>query len=435
MRATLLQTRWLIWVLLALVRPATAQLGPQPGEVYREYKRTMRGPSDWRVTDPATREIRAHKFLPNPVLPIVIDDLQYAVRAEILVDRWGGHPGTTVKRLRFNENRWLFLPELETTPPGLPPERFQYQDNPILTVPLANLKQGENLLEGAAGAQIGTTLDWGQWGWSGVVVRIYYDPAKKLHVRGRIVQPSTGQTLGEDPLIRIAPEQPEQVGRVDVLAFYQGYDLDGDGVYADWHRYYHHDRKGPDKRDDPSISGHPGSAFGPPFEVRWDTRYVPDQLAPTVQLAARIQSTNGLWYVTEPVAGLRLERPAETVKLYKPYAVPEKYCSRADLWTMSKFAIPAGDLVSLDPAEAVLHLRTWNGHEKDLWINAWKTPVNGGNHVFAYTRHPFPVELLRKGENRVEFHSETLEHCIEVLWPGPGVTVRYSKPASPGAAP
>lgn len=171
-----------------------------------------------------------------------------------------------------------------------------------------------------------------------------------------------------------------------------------------------------------------GTATEPPFEVEWDTRYVPDQTEPVMKLLARIQSASGVWYVTEPVAGLRLERPEETVRLYHPYAVPEQCGARAGLWMMSKFAVPGGDL-ALRPVEAVLHLRTWNGHEQDVWINGWKTPVDGGNHVFAYTRHTLPADALRKGENRVEFHSDTLEHSIEVLWPGPGVTVRYAKPA------
>lgn len=406
---------------------AVAQIGPQPGEVYREYKRTIREGSSWRVTDPATRQTRAHRHLPNAVLPLAIDDLEHAVRAEALIDRWGGHAGTTVKRVRFNENTWIFLPELETAPPGHPPERYQYQDNPIVEIPLAHLIEGENVFEGAAGAQIGTGLDWGQWGWTGIVVRIYYDPAKKVHSTARVSSPAAGEVLGENPKVRIEPISGK-IDRADVLAFYEGYDIDGDGRYADWVRYYHHGRKGPDGPDEPAISGHVGTASAPPFEVEWDTRFVPDQPDPTVRLAARVRSPEGVWFVTDPVSGLRLLRADEYVRLYEPYAVPEKFCARADAWMMSKFAIPRTDL-DLEPLEATLHLRTWNGEGKDLWVNGWKTPIGGGDHVFAYTRHELPADILRRGENRVEFHSETLDHCVEVLWPGPGVTVRYRKPS------
>lgn len=412
---------------LVFAAGATAQLGPQPGEVYREYKRTIREGQAWRVTDAATKQPRARVFLPNPKLSIVIDDLERAVRAEALVDRWGGHPGTLAKRLRFNEHGWILLPELETTPEGYAPENYQYQDNPIVEIPLSYLVEGENVFEGAAGPQAGATLDWGQWGWMGIVVRVYYDPANKPHAKATIVSPATGETLGENPTIRIEPQSGE-IDRVDVLGFYEGYDIDGDGVYADWQRHYHHDRRGPAGLDEPAIAGHVGTASGPPWEVEWDTRYVPDQPQPTVRLLARVRSRDGVWSVTEPVSGMRLERADSFVRLYKPYAVPEKYCARADLWVMSKFAVPRADL-NREPLEATLHLQTWNGEGKDVWVNGWETPIDGGNHTFAYTRHDLPLSILRRGENRVEFHSETLEHCVEVLWPGPGVTVRYAKPA------
>lgn len=416
---------------LALAVSAAAQIGPQPGEVYREYKRTMRDGSDWRVTDAATKQVRAHQHLPNSVLSIVIDDLEDAVRAEALIDRWGGHAGTLAKRIRFNENRWIFLPELETTPPGHAPERYQYQDNPIIEIPLADLKEGENVFEGASGAQIATGLDWGQWGWTGIVLRVYYDPARKPHVKGRVVSPTAGAVLGENPRVRVETEADDRVRRVDVLARYEGYDLDGNGVYLDWQRFYNHDRKGPDGPDEPAIQGHAGTATAAPFEVEWDTRLVPDQPSPVVGVLARIESEDGLWFVTEPVLGLRLSRESETVRLYKPEAVPEKYCPRAGVWIMSKFVVPSADR-SLEPLDATLHLRTWHGAEKDFWVNGWNAPIHGGDHVYAYTVHDLPADVLRKGENRVEFHTDTLEHCVEVLWPGPGVTVRYAKPEDAG---
>ena len=50
-------------------------------------------------------------FLPNPVLTIDLPDLTGAVRAELILDRWGGHPGTSNKRVRFNGASWLHLPE------------------------------------------------------------------------------------------------------------------------------------------------------------------------------------------------------------------------------------------------------------------------------------------------------------------------------------
>jgi hypothetical protein len=226
---------------------------------------------------------------------------------------------------------------------------------------------------------------------------------------------------------------PYGVRRIDVVGHYEGYDEDGDGHFLDWHRYYAHDRKGPGGADEPQIRGHIGSALKAPFQIRWNTHWVPDHRLPVVQLAARIQSQDGLWYVTDPVGGLRIERRDVIVRLYKPERVPERFCVRVGIWMLSAFHVP-GINPEWKPIEARLHLRTWNGHGQDVWVNGWKTSVRGGDHVFAYTEHDLPVETLRQGDNRVEFYSETAEHCIEVLWPGPGVTVRYGRSARPPQA-
>ena len=52
---------------------------PQPGEVYREYVKDIGG-QIWRVTDPECEVERSHKFLPNPVHHITVDDLDGAIK-------------------------------------------------------------------------------------------------------------------------------------------------------------------------------------------------------------------------------------------------------------------------------------------------------------------------------------------------------------------
>ncbi|MFZ5828889.1 MAG: hypothetical protein ACOY3P_02330, partial [Planctomycetota bacterium] len=113
-----------------------AQAQPRPGEVYREYSQHMAG-NDWRVTDPKATPDRAKRHLPNPELHLTIDDLSHAVRAEAIIDRWGGHARTAEKRIRFNGNSWITVPELSTTPAGHAPEKFLFQDNPIVEIPLS----------------------------------------------------------------------------------------------------------------------------------------------------------------------------------------------------------------------------------------------------------------------------------------------------------
>ena len=58
------------------------------------------------------------------------------------------------------------------------------------------------------------------------------------------------------------------------------------------------------------------------------------------------------------------------------------------------------------------------------------------DHDYAYTVREVPLSCLRNGKNEVSIYSEAgtvydkdgnlhNTHSIEVLWPGPAVTVRY----------
>ncbi len=105
----------------AATQEPTPALGPQPGDVYREFALHNGGNIDWRVTDPRATAEGAHKFLPNPVLKLTVGDLQGAIRAEALLDRWGGHLKTTGKQVRFNGNPWIIIPDLSTPPAGHAP--------------------------------------------------------------------------------------------------------------------------------------------------------------------------------------------------------------------------------------------------------------------------------------------------------------------------
>ena len=268
---------------------------PGPGEVYREFKnihsKNSAGQDEWRVTGPEAEAEGAHRFLPNPVLRIDIDDLADALRAEMVIHRWGGHPGTLAKRVRVNGHPWIDLPEPATVPGAEGPEPFDrltapskvegpgrggaadrvtkylYEDNPVIEVPLDQLRTGANSYEGTAGPG-----RWPQWGWTAVVFRIYYRPSAKAHPTGIIAAPGPGETLGENP--RIAVHVSGDAERVDLLAFYEGYDENGDGVYRDWHGGYFTERG---ESLPFELMHHAGSAASAPWEICWDTRQVPDQ--------------------------------------------------------------------------------------------------------------------------------------------------------------
>jgi hypothetical protein len=401
-------------------------LGPRTGDVYREYVKVV-GPRAPAITvlDPNNWDPRARRQLPNKVHTIEISDLEGAVRAEMLVDRRGGHAGTSDKRLRFNGNDWLSLPEVSGTPGK--PECYFSQDNPVIEVPLAHLRQGENTFEGIAGPQICYDFGWSVWSVYAIAVRIYYHPDKGK-LEGRIVSPRSGATITPDPVVKVAAKAKNGVSRVDVFARYEGYDENGDGRFDDWHHYYHVDRK-----VELALMGHVGSALAPPFEVRWDMSHVPDQQPRGISLVARIQDGTGLWRVTPVVANVSLRRRGTSVTLHQCHDLPEFANVRMSVAKGCHVEIPT----LAGAARAFVHVRTWNGMDgghgsgsiqEPLQVNEWRGKVGGKDHDFTYTVVPVPVSALKKGTNKILFHSdESKEHGIDVLWPGPAILVEYSK--------
>ncbi len=405
------------------------KLGPQPGEMYREFAKHNGGNRDWRVTDhQAVKKFeRAADHLPNSKLELVIEDLQHAVRAEMLLDRWGGHRGTINKRVRLNENDWILIPEIETVPKGIRPEQLMYQDNPIVVVPLSHLKEGVNIFEGDCDEQGG--FGWGQWGLYSMVVRVYYDPEKKANgnrIQGRITAPAFGDTFDESPTIQVSADAEMGVTRIDVLASYDGFDEDGDGVFDGYHESHFQLANGQANE----IRNHVGTLWRKPYRMKWNTRWVPDQRCESIKLLARIQDSRGYWLVTEPVEQLSLRRSADSVKLYRAIDVPENFSVRVDETKSCRFVIPDSDPI-MSASEAALHLRTWHGwdgHHEPIKINDHEMPVDGKNHFYDYDVLEFPAEKLRSGENTFTMHSKTEHHMLEVLWPGPAIVVRMPKP-------
>ncbi len=397
----------------------TAQKGPQPGDIYKEYAVNLKTGNNWRVTDPTVTREDAKEFLPNPVLNLNIDDLQGAIRAEALIDVWGGHVGTTDKQFRFNGNGWIELPEL----PGISfnPECYMSQYNVIVDLPLEDLIEGNNTFEGTSGGQICYSFDWGQWGWWVMQVRIYYGP-DKTHVEGAIDSPMCNSVIQDDPQISVSTDQPDSVSQVQILGKYRGYDENGDGIYKDWHRAYH----------SVNPEGHIGTMNQAPYSCTWDTRYVPDQEEAGVSLLARIQDHHGVWFVTDIVDSISLDRAnAPSVKMYTAYNVPMKFVVRAGDVKGCKVSIQ--DLTNA--MEARLIHRTWNGSDteaargsidKPLIINGERFKVYGRSHDYALSTVDIPVADLITGGNNIQYTSDTEHHGIEILWPGPSIIIRHA---------
>ena len=416
---------------------AAAAPGPQPGETYREVRLDNGGNLDWRVTDPRARARGAGDFLPNPVLSLSLPPLDGATRAEVTLDRWGGHLKTTKKAIRFGRQPWLVVPEIDTIP-GDRAEYYYSQDNPTIEVPVAMLRQA------ASGTDDGTVTieglcetrddyNWGQWGLYSLVLRVYYDRDAGKAGEFRITQPASGATIGENPAITVDAAGAEEV---QVLGWYRGLDEDGDGVLTEWHGAHHQLQRGTEAK----LSGHIGtlsggtlsgespsgeSPSGKQSTLTWDTEWVPDQEPGAVRLIARVKSPGGLWTVTQPVTGLTLQRD-RSVTLVTPDNVPEHFGVRTGDERFCTFDLDSTDGIT----EAKLALRTWHGwdeHHAPLRWNGHLFAIGGHDHHYDTDLIDLDPTWLLDGENEFRIRSDTHHHMLEVLWPGPLLLVERGK--------
>ncbi len=415
--------------------------GPQPGDIFKEYQRANMGYGDWRVTDPNTQRTDAKLYLPNAVLDLNISDLQHAIRAEAVIDLWGGHAGTTGKAIRFNDNPWVSVPELQTPPPN--PECYLSYANITVDIPLAHLAEGTNWFEGTNAGQTCYSFDWGQWGQFGIVVRVYYD-STKAHPTGSITSVSDGGILTESPQITASAASSAGISKVSFVGYFEGFDTDGDGIYQDWQYNYHRAQTETVENMHDNI----GNATSSPYTVTWNTNLVPDQAAGAVKLAAIIRDNNGVFYMTKEAKNLSLVRSGKSVMLYKPYNVPEHYEIRTGITEKSSnFSIPSGANLA-DATAATMVVSTFNGIDayalpgETHWtkVNSWTTPTYGRDHFCQMDYLSVPTSALLIGENTFTLHCESSSTGVDVNWPGPHVVVQYTgqygspKPPAPALA-
>lgn len=383
---------------------------PLPGDVIREYvwKGPYKNAAKWqRVTDPnATRE-DAKRFLPNPINTITIDDLKDAEKVEVVIEMWGGHLDTLGKKVKINGNDWIDIAEPRSL--GAYPERYMKYTYPVVSIPLEQFIEGENTFEFTC-----KSTRWGQWAFTGVVFRVYYKPESKNIIAGSVVLPEVGKALGEIiPLSVNLADKASKVKKVEYIGFYEDFDRDGDGIFKEWHYNYRYGE----------VSSHIGTSFEAPFSIKWDTSWIPDQEKP-IMVMARITDENGLIYVTPAADGIHLDRNAKSVKMFKPYDVPEDFAVRARNIKKSKVKV-TGDLSGI--IDARMSIATWAGdHDGVYSFNGSEIAHNlGSSHDISYDEVKVPVELIKEGANEFSVSSETKEHSVEVMWPGIALKVLY----------
>jgi len=216
------------------------------------------------------------------------------------------------------------------------------------------------------------------------------------------------------------PESWKRVASVHYQARYRGYDENGNGWQTDWH--------GMTKGRVPY--GMLGASSEPPFVSVWDTRLIPAQEGVALRAFITFKGDPALLYQSPVQGGIRIPgRDKVHVSLHPTVSLPKPFWSRD-----GKRHSCAIDL-TVDPERiesAALHVVAWTGGAGDVadyfTLNGHPLPVAEGNdHELVYSVLPVDPDLLKRGGNTLELHSDTTHHGIEIMKPGPALVVRARK--------
>ena len=420
-----MRSRWFASaVLLVLAGLQTAGFSrPAPGDVFREYMW-------WNEAGDAGGSLRvggkegdehpdrgwAHNYINAAVILPHEFDLVHAIRAEVVVEKILCHECTQGLAIEINGNPWMNIPEAEAI--AYPPWDYQHHIYPVVPIPLSFLKSGK-------GNQFRMRVDPEHpWKWPqnlvyGVHFRVYYDPAKKPHPTGRIASPASGAKLGRSVRLEVEATSPAgEIRQVDYVGHYEDVNYEGDGLYTQWHYHFFHGR----------IMNHIGSARQAPWQVTWDTSWVPDQRQP-MAVAARITDSSGMIFMTPAVTDLAFDRGGFSVELCKPYDIPKKWATRAGEKS-ERFDV-AGDLKKAVAAQLVWS--SWSpGYMRGVSINGVEVfDCEGPRYQYYFHRVPVKrMDVFKPGVNTLTTGKTPLidgkmVHGMEVNWPGIMVLIQY----------
>jgi hypothetical protein len=424
---TTISARFLAPTLSALLFVCAGYRTLAAGEIFREYTYKYGATPDTHYTelDPNTRRdfSKQQKWaaaLPRHVPRPLVLDLTGATRAELTVEYWGGHIGTSGQQFQVNSNGWTDLPQPQGTPAE--PQRFYRTllGNNAVPIPLNWLRHGTNVVQFAAGRQIAYSFDFGLYWLYDFTVRVYYDETRP-HPAGELVTPKSADHFGDVLELEFcASPESTPVRRVEFIGEYEDFDWDGDGVWREWQFTTHHG----------VLSNHLGTAHAAPWRATFDARWLTDQAQP-VRVRARVTDTAGMTSLTPPVE-IKQRRTSRNVKLIKPALVPESFSSRNG--KLSRECILDVPEAALKKARSVrLVASTWSANVDDdsiheLRLNGERLADRPGIfHNYAFVTLEVPTGRLRSGTNVITLYSTFKGHAFEVNWPGPVLLVEFQQ--------
>jgi len=352
----------------------------------------------------------------NGLIMINIQDtIRNIDHAELYLELWGGHPGTSGKRFQVNGGKVYLIPDKPTAENNC---EYLY---PTIPFDHTQLVKGNNAIQ--FGCDRGTTF-WGHYIIDQLAVRCYLKLDNVMLRSSGLVNFSAKPVINKRPVedeVTLSLEFPvlytARIAAVHFFGRYAGYDLNGSGKENDWHGYTH----------DRIFSNHIGTVTDPPFWISWNTKMIPDQSG-SMAVKALIEFKNGLFCWSETLNGLTFPLYRKRVRIFYCQSVPEPFWSRAGKIQKAEFELP-DDISKIASAE--LHIRIWDGGEGDVKepfkLNNKPITITTGKavHDLVYTINEVDPGILRQGRNEIELLSDTEHHGIEVCWPGPALVVRY----------
>ena len=399
------------------------------GEFYREYWAQW----DESITNCRTRlrvndtELSLHKTFgkrseakANGLMLVSInEDLFQLKAAQLYLEMWGGHPGTSGKRFLPNGKQMYNVPEV-----GAASGHCTYS-YPVIPVKVHHLVTGTNAFQFACDR--GSSF-WGHFIIDNAAVRCFLKPdhpdliqagLKEFSVKVKLSNP--GSALQDISEVSISyPKKFEQsIISVDYFGRYLGFDDDGDGRENDWHGF----------TQKKQYRNHIGSASKPPFAVKWDTSMVPSQPAP-MAICAVVHLKGGFHYVTDTLDDLTFPAKRNRVVVYKCSSMPTPFWSRDSKENKAVIELPK-DISSLQHAQ--LMIKIWDGGEGTI-----KEPFKINDHSYSITSRKAVHDVvftvaevnpkhLKPGKNQINLLSDTEHHGIEVLLPGPVLIACYKE--------
>ncbi|MEM9141431.1 MAG: VCBS repeat-containing protein [Bacteroidota bacterium] len=353
----------------------------------------------------------------NGFIPLQQDlDLENAIGAEVFVERVQSHEDTKVLKIQFNDGMPIPLPEPSTLPD--PATDYMFHSNIRVAVPLSNLREGKNNTFKLSVAKE-QSWDWPQNLVYGLVLRVYYAPNGEAASRMRISGVTPRDTLGHRVQLSLLGEHLEDIVSVDYVGLYEDINIQGDGIYRQWQYRYHRGKR----------QYHIGTAFQAPFNITWDTEWIPDQQDPIV-VTALAKNGDGLIWVLPMIQGLSLKR-SHSVTLIKPYGQKAFWTTRNGEHDQH-LDVPR-EVSKVDSAR--LFWNSWSPcYSNGIRLNDFEMPPADGLPCYDAFWHQkqVPINAIKKGNNtlvtlKTPLHNGKMVHGMEIQWPGIMLKLRQEK--------